>query len=110
MVAFDALHGCFRGTAWLLSTDCRAASMRMQGRWHGICPTFLLPDAAVEPVGAGEPAMKFKLLIAFERVGLSRLLGKAQQIKVALNSEPALTLLPDPWPACYPSRAALTQA
>ena len=52
--------------------------------------------------------MLFKLLIDFDSLSLGNLLGKGQQIKVALNSEPALTLLPDPWPASYPSRATIT--
>ena len=54
--------------------------------------------------------MSFKLLIAFERMSLPTLLGKARRIKASLNSEPALTLLPDLWPASYPSRADLSAA
>ena len=52
----------------------------------------------------------FKLLIAFARLSFADLLLKAQGIKVALTSEPALTLFPNPWPAVYPSRTALTTA
>jgi hypothetical protein len=52
----------------------------------------------------------FKLLIGFEKLGQAEFLARAQGIKVALTSEPALTLIPDPWPASYPSRTALTTA
>ncbi len=54
--------------------------------------------------------MIFKLVIGFDPLGFDALLGKAQRIKVALTSEPALTLLPEPWPASYPSRADITAA
>src|SRR5437016_3388542 len=54
--------------------------------------------------------MRFKLLIAFERMSFPDLLHKADVINGALNSEPALTKLPDPWPGSYPSRAEIMQA
>lgn len=54
--------------------------------------------------------MRFKLRITFERLSFPYLLDRAHTITTALTSEPALTLIPDPWPACYPSRAQLTTA
>ena len=54
--------------------------------------------------------MRFKLLIAFERMSLPTLFAKAQHINASLHLEPALSLLPDPWPASYPSRADISAA
>src|SRR5947207_2803182 len=65
-------------------------------------------DRPLFPIGIGDSQMIFKLLVGFEPLSFDALLGKAQRIKVALTSEPALTLLPDPWPASYPSRAEIT--
>src|SRR3989442_404358 len=68
-------------------------------------------DRSFNPVGIGVRAMLFKLLIGlFEGLSFADFLLKAQSIKVALTSEPALTLFRDPWPAVYPSRTALTTA
>jgi hypothetical protein len=52
----------------------------------------------------------YKLLISFQKLGFPSFLSRAQGIKTALTSEPALTLIPDPWPATYPSRAQLVTA
>lgn len=54
--------------------------------------------------------MLFKLLIGFDVLSFPEYLAKTQSIKVALTTEPAVTLIPDPWPAPYPSRVALTTA
>lgn len=54
--------------------------------------------------------MLFKLKTGFEQLSHAEFLVKAQAIETALTSEPALTLLPDPWPAPYPSRVQLTAA
>ncbi len=54
--------------------------------------------------------MILKLVVSFARLTFDAFLGKAQRIKIALTSEPALTLLPDPWPDSYPSRTQLTTA
>ena len=54
--------------------------------------------------------MLFKLIIAFEKLSFPDFLAKTQAIQVALTSAPALTLIPDPWPAPYPTRAQLTTA
>jgi hypothetical protein len=62
------------------------------------------------PIGEGVKSMIFKLIITFAKLSFGEFLAKAQRIKVALTSEPALTLFPDPWPATYPSRAQLVAA
>ena len=67
-------------------------------------------DQPLFPIRMGDTKMIFKLLIGFESLNFSDLLTKSQRIKVALTSEPALTLLPDPWPASYPSRVEITAA
>jgi hypothetical protein len=54
--------------------------------------------------------MLFKLVVVFSRLSFANFLAAAQRIKVALNDGPALTVLPDPWPASYPTRAQITAA
>ena len=62
------------------------------------------------PIGTGGKKMIYKLQIGFEKLSNDAFLGKAQRIDVALNMEPALTLLKNPWPDTYPSRTDISTA
>src|SRR5919198_5239364 len=65
-------------------------------------------DQPSVPIQKGVRRMLFKLLIGFDRLSGPDFLAVSQGIKTALTSEPALTLLPDPWPAAFATRVQLT--
>jgi hypothetical protein len=65
-------------------------------------------DRLPAPADTGESSMIYKLHINFRRLNNSAFLAKAQGIKTALSTEPALTVIPEPWPATFPSRMKLT--
>ena len=64
-------------------------------RWDMLPP--IRWDQPLLPISLEDKKMIFKLIVAFAKLNLEAFLGKVQQIKVALTSEPALTLLPDPY-------------
>ena len=52
--------------------------------------------------------MVYKLAIGFDHLSQPDFADKATGIDAALNAEPALTLIPNPWPTTYPSRTQVT--
>ena len=54
--------------------------------------------------------MLFKLMIDFDRYSDPNFLTKGRLIHTSLTTAPALTNFPDPFPAPYPTRAAILAA
>jgi hypothetical protein len=110
MVASAKLQGHILAQSRVHFRPCSITTTAMQCSTMVNVATHSMPCSVAGTADAEHGSMTFKLLIAFERMSLPNLAGKAHGINTSLLSEPALTLLPDPWPARYPSRADLSAA
>jgi len=82
-------------------------------RWDSPLTTWdsgLHWDRSSHPVGMKGNRMTFKLLLGFDSLSNPDFSDKVQGIKTALTTEPALTLIPNPWPSIYPSRTEVTDS